>query len=291
MLEAGNQDLFIPATDGVRLRVRHRPGTRRPAFLLVHGLSSNARQWDEVAGLLAAEHYPTYAVDLRGHGESDTPDDGYDTATAASDVAAVASALGLNGAVVAGHSWGGSVSLRLAAERPSLAGGLALVDGGWADVAPMMTERRERWRDVVTQHRAGRRGTSVAETRAGLRTAHPGWSDSAIEAAMADTRIGPDGLLYPRLSDPHFLSILESVWDERPHRWYSSVTVPVMLLPAINHESMVGGRQTREWVESAEVALSNATVRWYVGADHYLHSEHPKRLANDLLDLAREVGP
>ncbi|MDN3355681.1 alpha/beta hydrolase [Actinomadura sp. DC4] len=291
MPEAGTQDLSIPATDGVRLRVRHRPGTRRPAFLLLHGLASNARQWDEVADLLAAEHFPTYAVDLRGHGDSDTPDAGYDTATAASDVAAVASALGLNGAVVAGHSWGGSVALQLAAERPALVGGLALVDGGWVDVAPMMVERRERWRAVVAQQRAGREGAGALEARAGLRAAHPQWSDAAIEASMADLREGPGGLLFPRLPDSHFLSILESVWDERPHRWYPLVTVPVMLLPAINHESVAGGKQTREWVEGAARALPDATVRWYVGAEHYLHSEHPKRISNDLLDLAREAGP
>jgi len=291
MLEAGIQDLNVPASDGVRLHVRHRPGTRPPAFLLVHGLASNARMWDEVTGRLAAENYPTYAVDLRGHGESDTPDEGHDTATAASDVAAVGSALGLTGAVVAGHSWGGSVSLRLAAERPALVAGLALIDGGWTDVAEPMTHRAEHWREQLSQRLASRGSTTVDETRNHLRNVHPGWSDGAIEACMADMRVGPDGLLSPRLSGPHFMSILESAWKERPHQWYPLVTVPVMLMPAIHDQSVASEQHIREWVDSAEAALSHATVRWYVSADHYLQCEHPERIANDLIDLAREVSP
>ncbi|MFD0689599.1 alpha/beta fold hydrolase [Actinomadura fibrosa] len=293
MAEAADHDLRVPVPGGVRLRVRHRPGAARPPFLLVHGLASNARLWDEVAARLAAAHHPTYAVDLRGHGESDAPDEGHDTGTAAGDLAAVAAALGLAGAVVAGHSWGGSVSLRLAAGHPAVVGGLALVDGGWVDVAEEMTPAtRERWRGLVlSQRRANEEGATAEAVRARLREAHPRWSEAAVEAGLADMRPGPDGLLVPRLSDAHYMSILESVWSERPHDWYPKVAAPVMLLPAVHHESVAGRRLTREWVEGAEAALARPILRWYVTADHYLPCAHPERLANDLLDLAREAGP
>jgi hypothetical protein len=127
--------------------------------------------------------------------------------------------------------------------------------------------------------------------RAQLRKAHPRWSETAIEAGLADMRAGPEGLLSPRLPDPHYLSILESVWSERPHHWYPKVTAPVMLVPAVHHESVAGQRQTREWVEGAEAALPGSILKWYVTADHYIPCAHPERLANDLLDLARRVGP
>jgi len=45
-------------------------------LLALHGLASNARWWDLVAGRLAPEHR-VVAVDLRGHGRSDRPDTGY----------------------------------------------------------------------------------------------------------------------------------------------------------------------------------------------------------------------
>ncbi|MHC3475157.1 alpha/beta fold hydrolase [Streptomyces sp. 7R007] len=296
--EAGFQDLSVPAADGVRLHVRHGPGTRRPAFLLVHGLASNARMWDEVAGRLTAEGHPTYAVDLRGHGGSDDLAEGYDTATAVRDVAALAASFGLTGAVAAGHSWGASIALRLAAGHPSVVAGLALIDGGWADAGQAAGwgdgEAREQrlngWLDALAQRFVRREGVTAADLRAQLRTAHPRWSECALDAHLANLRPGPDGVLVPRLSGPQFASIVASVWQEQPHRWYPSVTVPVMLLPVAHRYSPVGERQWRTWVDNARAALSDATVRWYPDADHDVHYDHPERIAEDLLDLARRVG-
>ncbi|MGW7595799.1 alpha/beta hydrolase, partial [Streptomyces rubiginosohelvolus] len=64
-------DLSVPVTDDVKLHFRHRPGTASLPFLLVHGMASSARLWDEVADHLAAAGHAVYAVDLRGHGDSD----------------------------------------------------------------------------------------------------------------------------------------------------------------------------------------------------------------------------
>ena len=41
----------------------------RPPILLVHGMRDHARNWDAVAERLV-DHFAVYAVDLRGHGDS-----------------------------------------------------------------------------------------------------------------------------------------------------------------------------------------------------------------------------
>ncbi len=105
----------VEVAPGVQLSVRCSPPGPAVPFLLVHGLSSNARLWDAVAAVLADAGHPSYAVDLRSHGESDSPPDGYDTATAAADLAVVCRRLDLDRPVVAGQSWGGNVVVRLAA--------------------------------------------------------------------------------------------------------------------------------------------------------------------------------
>ncbi|GAA0728333.1 alpha/beta hydrolase [Dactylosporangium roseum] len=288
--------LGVSTADGARLHVRHGPATGRPAFLLVHGVASNARVWDEIAGRLNAENHPTYAVDLRGHGESDGFDT-YDTATAVRDVAAVAAAFGLTDAVVAGHSWGASISLRIAAEHPTVAAALALIDGGWADATQAAgwtgeegrDERLRRWLDALALRFVKRESMAPAELRARLRGAHPKWSGYAIEAHLANLRVDADGALVPRLTGPQFASIVTSMWDEQPHRWFPAVTVPVMLLPVAHRYSPVGERRWRGWVDGAAAALSDATVRWYLDADHDVQHEQPERLARDLLDLARRA--
>ena len=140
---------------GPRLALRRADGPGRP-FLLVHGLSSNARLWDGVGTRLAEAGHQVVAVDQRGHGRSEQMADGYDTATCAADLAALCSELGLTGdrtPVVAGQSWGGNVVLTLAAEFGGVAG-LALVDGGWIWLGARYPTFEECWAELAPPERA-----------------------------------------------------------------------------------------------------------------------------------------
>jgi len=101
-------DTFL-TIDGLRFHLRDWGGPDAPPpILLVHGLASNARSWDLFAPLLAS-NFCIVAIDQRGHGVSDTPDDGYDLATIAGDPARAIVALGWSRPLVVGHSWGANV--------------------------------------------------------------------------------------------------------------------------------------------------------------------------------------
>ncbi|WP_055569603.1 alpha/beta fold hydrolase [Streptomyces atriruber] len=286
------KNLRIPVSQTVSLNVRHRPaggpGAAGRPFLLLHGMLSNARMWDEVAARLAAAGHPVYAVDHRGHGDSDAPPDGYENAAVVTDLVEAVIALDLTGAVVAGHSWGAHLALRLAAERPDLVSGLALIDGGWYEFdGPVMRAFWERTADVV--RRAQRGTTSADDMRAYLKATHPEWSSTSIEARLADYRVGPDGLLIPRLTSEQVMSIVESLQREAPADWYPKITVPVRLLPIIPAIPQLSD-QVRAWVAAAEAALDQVSVRWYPGSDHDLHAGAPDEIAADLRQLARELA-
>jgi pimeloyl-ACP methyl ester carboxylesterase len=60
------------------------------------------------------------AVDLRGHGQSDAPQQEYTIEGFADDLAWVCARLGLENPVVVGHSLGGRICLALAASYPDL---------------------------------------------------------------------------------------------------------------------------------------------------------------------------
>jgi len=272
-------DDMVTVAGGVRLRVRRWPGRARRPFLLVHGLASNARLWDLVAARLAAAGHPGVAVDLRGHGESDVPPDGYDTATAAADL----SGLVADGAIVVGQSWGGNVAVALAAGGAPVAG-LALVDGGWIDLRADFASWEACLERLTPPPLDGLR---VAELRAGLRRAHPDWSAEAVEATLANVRVDADGRVSRRLPLAHHLSILRSMWDDPPWPRYPAVRVPALLLPAVPADP-AGAARVRARVARAAAALPRATVLEYVGADHDLHAQHPDKVAADLLTVARE---
>src|SRR5947209_6384480 len=92
------------AANGISLAVWDWPGPGVP-LLFVHATGYHGRCWDRVI-----EHFPDHrciAVDLRGHGQSDKPGLLAHWRVMGEDIAAVARALGLNGAVAVGHSMGG----------------------------------------------------------------------------------------------------------------------------------------------------------------------------------------
>jgi non-heme chloroperoxidase len=270
----------VRVADDVYLHVRRWPGDRRP-FLLVHGLSSNARLWDGVAAELSAAGHPVHAVDLRSHGDSDAPPAGYDTATAADDLAA----LGLTGVIAAGQSWGGNVVVSLAAKHPELVAGLALLDGGWLDPT--------RWFPSWEAAAAALRppdidGLPASALRVRLRQTHPDWSAEAIEATLGNLRIWPDGTLTRRLPVERHMRIARSMWDDPPQRYYPAITIPVLLMPVLPTDPEQADER-EAWIRSVAEALPTSTVREYRGADHDLHAQHPAEVAADLLALAARV--
>ncbi|MFH8371802.1 alpha/beta fold hydrolase [Streptomyces sp. NPDC018031] len=283
--------LSVSVDHGVTLRLRHRPGRDGRPFLLLHGLRSNARMWDDVAGRLAAAGHPVYALDMRGHGDSDLPEHGYDNATAVADLVTVCRELPLAGALVAGHSWGGNLAVRLAAEHPGTVAGLALVDGGWiTHVDPSDTiPAWEKVAEMLTRAHSQASGVTAESVRESLRGLHPTWSEAAVEAGLADLVAGPDGLLVPRLPLEHQLSIVASMWEDPPARWYPGVTVPVTLFISLPSHAPALAGLVRGWVTDIQAAIPHADSRWYPGADHNLHADHPARVADDLLDLASTV--
>jgi pimeloyl-ACP methyl ester carboxylesterase len=281
-------DLMVRVADGVRLHVRRWPGlSANPPFLLVHGLSSNARLWDGVAVRLATAGYPVYAVDLRSHGESERPPTGYDTATAATDLAALSRALHVSPAIAAGQSWGGNVVVELAAEHPDLVAALALVDGGWSDLASQYDSWEECEQALRPPEVDRLRETDLL---AFIRRSHPDWEEWAVRATAANFRVDNSGRLTRRLPIPEHMQIVRSMWDDPPSRYHPRIRVPALLAPAVPEDHESAARKTR-LVEKAAAALPDSTVREYPGADHDLHAQQPTALAKDLLALASRVSP
>jgi pimeloyl-ACP methyl ester carboxylesterase len=115
--------------DGVRLYYEdHGSG---PAVLLTHGYGSSSRMWQ---GQVAAfkDRYRIIVWDMRGHGESDYPDDPslYSTAHTVGDIAALLDECGLAKVVIGGLSLGGYSTLAFHMAHPDRCAALLLCDTG-----------------------------------------------------------------------------------------------------------------------------------------------------------------
>ena len=90
-----------------------------PELVLIHGITQSRHVFHPLLRPLA-ENHRVLAVDLRGHGDSESCDP-YDPASYASDVIDTALSLGFSDPIVVGHSLGGIVATAYAAESPCAA--------------------------------------------------------------------------------------------------------------------------------------------------------------------------
>jgi len=113
----------------VNLEVLEADGGGQP-LLLVHGFCGAKEDFAEAVPLLSERGWHAVVPDLRGHGESDAPPgtDAYGLATFASDVAALADALGWPRFSLLGHSMGGMVAQLVALAHPQRLDSLVLMD-------------------------------------------------------------------------------------------------------------------------------------------------------------------
>lgn len=119
----------IPVADDVSLTAAV-GGSGRPVVLL-HGFPQTHLMWRHVAADLATDH-TVICPDLRGYGASDKPDEAdriaYAKRTMATDVVALARALGHERFALAGHDRGALVAFRAGLDHPEAVTHLACLD-------------------------------------------------------------------------------------------------------------------------------------------------------------------
>lgn len=285
---------LVAATGGVTLHVVEHlpegspdadPGLTQPpaSFLLVHGLASCARLWDGVGSALAWRGHRAVAVDQRGHGGSDKPDEGYDFATLCADLEAVIAGTGLDRPVVAGQSWGGNVVLELAARAPEVLRGIATIDGGTIT----LSDRFPDWDECAAALAPPRLDGIPAERfERMLRATHPDWPETGIAGACATMQVQRDETIAPWLTRPRHLRILRHLWEHRPAERYAAIASGVLLVPAVGGPE-AWARDKAAAVATAEERLARVRVHWMEG-DHDLHAQHPEQIAELLVEGIRD---
>jgi pimeloyl-ACP methyl ester carboxylesterase len=102
--------------DGVALAYETRD-QGAPPILLVHGWTCDHTYFAPQAEHFSRSHR-VISVDLRGHGESDKPEQDYTLAGYADDIAWLCGQLATGKPVIIGHSMGGVITFEVAARHP-----------------------------------------------------------------------------------------------------------------------------------------------------------------------------
>ena len=182
---------YIRSQEGLSLAARSFGSYRtdRLPLLCLPGLSRNSRDFIALGNSLGAERQ-VIAVDYRGRGLSDSDPDwrNYSPLVEARDALTVATAFGVEQAVVLGTSRGGIIAMLLGALRPGLLGGVIL-----NDIGPVVE------------------GTGLARIKAYLkgRSRVRSWDDAIIGVRRS---IGTN---FPALSEEDWRAYAEATFAER----------------------------------------------------------------------------
>lgn len=122
-------------------------------LVMVHGLAANMAFWRLKIVPHLIKDYRITAYDLRGHGRSAMPADGYSPMNMAEDLKGVMDTSGIDQAHLVGHSFGGAVVLEFAARYPERVLSLTMADATVYSLQPLDQGKDwnhwNSWRDTL----------------------------------------------------------------------------------------------------------------------------------------------
>jgi pimeloyl-ACP methyl ester carboxylesterase len=243
-----------------------------PPLLLIHGNRDHARTWDRVAKRLK-EQYCVYAVDLRGHGDSQwSVGSQYSLPEFVLDVAMLGRELDRNPLTVIGHSLGGAVALEYSGVFNKFVKKLVAIEG----LGPRVGEpvpasvRMRNWIRSMQEFdlRRPRKYSSLEDGTRRMMEENPHLTeDMAKHLTIHGMRQDEDGSMgwkfdnYVRLRSPYEFNIAEAreIWNQ--------ITCPVLLI-----------RGSESWASDPEedgkaTAFHNYTNVLIKDAGHWVHHD------------------
>ncbi len=280
----------VEVAPGARIHFLDWGGEARPGVLLIHGLSNTAWSWAPVARRLRAVR-KVVAMDLRGHGLSDAPADGYDPARYGADVIAAAEGSGLlagpgDRVVLAGHGFGAIVAAWAAADLGDRCAGLVLVDGGWESIeAATGVDVDEFLRTIDEPPEVMRSMAAFLGDRAGFDPVS--WDADQERGARATVVETHAGKVVPA-TRPHALQAsVRAMFRYEPARILAKVVAPVVALIAADDEAGSRARSLAEVSATLVAAGRRPIAVSSFGRDgHNLMRYRPEAVCAAILSVA-----
>ncbi len=276
-------------TGRIRMHVMDWPGAD-PPVLFLHGFTANGLAALPLGRLLCGQRR-LIAPDLRGRGHTDMPGGEYGMTTHLADLEACINRLHLDSFVAAGHSFGATLSVFLAARFPERIRGLILFDGG-AIPGPLAVQFLDYYYSTL-QYRYANADDYV--NRFKNAPLYQPWTDDLEQLVRSNLFRQPDGT-YMRNVPRYVVEADKRVdnletWQQLPEL-YPKISCPVLILRA---EMGAMGREDQvlpdDVIETMRRGLPQAQVVTVEGAGHtsLLTIPAPARDAA-ILDFLKQIA-
>ncbi|AWM04059.1 alpha/beta fold hydrolase [Bradyrhizobium amphicarpaeae] len=245
--------------DGVNIHYEvHGSG---PPLLLTHGCSSTSAMWHGQVDALAKDH-TLILWDMRGHGQSDYPDNpgAYSEALTVADMAAILDAVGAERAIIGGLSLGGYMSLAFYRAYPERVRALLIIDTG---PGFKKDDAREAWnaRALGTADRLDREGLGMLKSATRERATANHRDAKGLALAARGMLTQRDARVIELLPDIKVPSLIVVGADDAPFLAasdYMAAKIPgaqKVVIPAAGHAVNID--QPKAFVDAVEPFLKN----------------------------------
>jgi pimeloyl-ACP methyl ester carboxylesterase len=259
-------------------------GNAGPVVLLLHGFLEHAHVWDWVAPQLADAGHHVFALDWRGHGDSQWIGAGgyYHFIDYVADLASLVRALGGQVSLVA-HSMGGGAALLYAGTEPERVRALVAIEGlGVPDTDPStVPERVVGWLQDLERVERRARGTvafDAAVTR--LRERFPRFSEAIARHWVEHGTRAADGAHVWKFDPLHQTRAPQPTFVAPARAFWKRVSCPVLYVEGA--ESFL--RLPPADVDERLTALRARRVT-IADSGHHPHLEQPEELARVLISF------
>lgn len=271
--------------NGARLHYLLQAGQGDPVVLL-HGFGQSSQMWRPLMRELAQDH-AVVAVDLRGAGQSDAPEEGYTKSAMAGDVHELMRLLELDKVSVVGHDIGMMVAYAYAAQFPNEVKRIALLD---APFLPGVGEWTKIWldRNQWHFHFYGKTPQALVQGRERIYLEHF-WNDFAADPGKsipeADRKIYATEYARPN----HVRAGMEwfRALDQDGREFHGYAAKPVMVPMFVLTGEKGAGDFLIKQVQLIATDVQSATVP---GAGHWLMEEAPGFVIPKLVDFLGQPG-
>ena len=195
---------MLQRPDGMNLYSEVHGAGHQPTILLTHGYSATSQMWKGQVDALSRDHR-LVIWDMRGHGQSDSPDDPalYSEPATVADMAALLDEVGAKSAIIGGLSLGGYMSLAFHRVHPERTDALLIIDTGpgykndearegWNRTSLKTAERYERDGLAVLEGGSAERRTAQHRSAKGLALAARGMltqRDAGVISSLPEIRV------------------------------------------------------------------------------------------------------
>jgi lipase len=251
-----------------------RAGEGPDPVVCLHGITAQHRAFNAAARYLGPS-LGLVGVDLRGRGDSDKPESGYSLEAHAADVVRVLDHLGLQSAVLTGHSMGAFVALKTALLFPERVRALVLLDGGWPRVESPPREMTEEEKQDAS---ALEEGLARAFKRLDMTFESP---EAYLDFWFPDQNLRMEDL-PPDLADYYLYDLgeIENGYNPKASRVAAEEDSPSVSSTSPTAEEMRG--------VACPVALVRASQGFFPGSDPLI-SDETRDVMAESLDIRTEI--